>query len=434
MASFLDKWQNKRKAGKDIVPHRKMNMSYNSGSLVTSETAMKVSGYYRGIVYISTQIAKLPLLMKDSKNSTIENSVFDLLNINPNDEMTAFDFKVNMVQMAIHEGNSYAEIERNIQGQPVKLHLLDHSKVEKWRSTDGTIVYRVLGGSHDGSDVFLPYRDMLHFKNFITTDGQVGQGIVRYAQDTLGISLSASKFAGGLFQNGGMPSGVITVEGELSDEAFARIKSSWKENHGGQKTGGTAVFEEGAKYTPLSFSPDVMQFLESRKFGVLEIARFLGLPPTKLFDGDSATYNNIEHANLEVALDTLDSWARNIESEIDVKLSNRRKTRIRSEFDMYAIFRGDMNTRSNYFQKMMQNAAITPNEIREKEGMAPYEGGDRVFLATNNFSPIDRVDEIIDAQVNGSSENETNNQSTEEKKNENELNNAALEFLKKRTN
>ena len=45
MASFLDKWQNRRRSGKDIVPHRKLNMSYNSGSLVTSETAMKVSGY-----------------------------------------------------------------------------------------------------------------------------------------------------------------------------------------------------------------------------------------------------------------------------------------------------------------------------------------------------------------------------------------------------
>ena len=67
--------------------------------------------------------------------------------------------------------------------------------------------------------------------------------------------------------------------------------------------------------------------------------------------------------------------------------------------DLYAVFRGDMTTRANYFSKMMQCSAISPNEIRAKEGMAPFEGGDRYFLAMNNYSPLDRVDELIDAQV-----------------------------------
>jgi len=58
-----------------------------------------------------------------------------------------------------------------------------------------------------------------------------------------------------------------------------------------------------------------------------------------------------------------------------------------------------MNARSQYYTRMMQSAAMTPNEIREKEGMVPYDGGDRYFMATNNFSPVDKIDEIIDAQI-----------------------------------
>jgi hypothetical protein len=58
-----------------------------------------------------------------------------------------------------------------------------------------------------------------------------------------------------------------------------------------------------------------------------------------------------------------------------------------------------MATRAEYFSKMMQSGAITPNEIRAKEGLAGYVGGDRFFIATNNFTPEDRMDEIIDAQI-----------------------------------
>ena len=47
----------------------------------------------------------------------------------------------------------------------------------------------------------------------------------------------------------------------------------------------------------------------------------------------------------------------------------------------------------------MQTASMTPNEIRKREGMAPYKNGDRFFVASNNFTPMDRIDEVIDSQV-----------------------------------
>ena len=124
------------------------------------------------------------------------------------------------------------------------------------------------------------------------------------------------------------------------------------------------------------------------------------MPPTKLYDSDTSSYNNIEHANLEVAVDILDAWARNYEMEADVKLLNDGYGNRFTEMDLYAVFRGDMTTRSNYFKTMMQNAAMTPNEIRDKEGYAAYDGGDRYYIATNNFSPVDKIDELLDSQIN----------------------------------
>jgi hypothetical protein len=82
---------------------------------------------------------------------------------------------------------------------------------------------------------------------------------------------------------------------------------------------------------------------------------------------------------------------------------------------------------------MMQTASISPNEIRTKEGMAPYPGGDRMFVAVNNFTPADRLDEVIDSQVKKSQSNSqgSNNKNIETPK-ASELELAITEFLRKR--
>lgn len=175
--------------------------------------------------------------------------------------------------------------------------------------------------------------------------------------------------------------------------------------------------------------PDVLQFLESRQFGILEIARFLGVPPTKLFDTTAATYSNVENANLEVATDTLDSWATNLEMEADVKILNNRHGGRFTDINLYAIFRGDMKTRSDYFKAMMGVSAITPNQIRKLEGQPGYPGGDKYYIATNNFSPVDRLDEIIDADIKQKEKSAEPPAAKKPTKSEEELAAAAIKFL-----
>ncbi len=399
--SFLSRFFNIRKKDPVQIEMPRRGFSIGSQVPVTTDSALQVAALYRGVMYISTQIAKLPWQIKSRENQLIEDRIYTLLDLAPNPEMTAFQFRAWAVQTAIIDGNSYSEIERDTLGRPVAIWPIRSGEVEPYRTPDGTLAYRVIGGSNAqrGADVYLRPEEVFHVKNFHTKDGILGQGLVAYASDILGISLGADQTAKNLFANGGLPSGVLEVTGTLSDEAFDRLKRSWKENHGGRKSSGVAVLEQGTKFSPISMSPDILQFLESRKFNVLEIARFLGLPPSKLFDTEGQSYASQEQSNLEVATDTLDAWTKNLEMEADIKLLNKRFGGRRSEMDLYEVFRGDMTTRANYFSKMMQAGAITPNQIRMKEGLAPYEGGDRYWIAINNFRPADRVDEIIDSEI-----------------------------------
>ncbi len=400
---------------------------------VTPDTAMKVSAMHRGVIFLSTQVAKLPVEIKDKKNKEYENEIFQILNFKANKEMNAFQFKLYMMITAIIHGNSYAEIERDLTGKPIALWPLYSPEISLERTPEGQLVYRVANAARDlsGNDAYLPLEDMFHIRGFHTRDGFLGQGVVAFAREALGISLGADRFAKNIYTNGGMPSGVLTVEGTLDDDSFKRLKEDWKAAHGGRKTGGVAILEEGTEYKPISYTPEVLQFLESRKFGVIEIARFLGLPPTKLFDGQAMTYNNIEHANLEVATDTLDAYCRSWEIEIKDKLLPKN---LKAEFDLFQVFRADTNTRATFYRTMLQLGAITPNEIRIDEGYAPYEGGDRFYMATNNFTPFDRMDEVIDSQIGDKDNKETDEDNEEEiSEDEKELNNSLIHYFKSRT-
>ena len=434
MAFSLSKFFNLRLSPKETVNTPRRAIGFSGGVVVSEDSAMQVSAFYRGVTYIATQVGKLPWVVKDADNKVLQGPITNLLDIAPNTEMSAMTFRIYMISNALINGNSYAEIERDIAGRPIAMWPLPSRSVECLRTTSGQLVYKITGGSFSkpGEDVYLKPEDMFHIRNLHTKDGIVGQGVVPYAMTALGISLGADGMASNLFANGGLPSGVLEVPGTLSDEAFLRVKASWEENHKGRKSGGVAILEEGMKFTPVAMSPDILQFLESRKFGVLEIARFLGLPPTKLFDTEASTFNNQENSNLEVATDTLDTWCRVFESEADIKLLKYRFNGRRSEFDLYQIFRGDMESRANYFSKMMQTAAMTPNEIRRREGMAPYSEGDEFFLAVNNYSPMSRVNEIIDSQIEKNTSSSSQKDVTPQvQANADELAKAALKFLEK---
>lgn len=397
MGFFKSIWARITSPGKWSVGPRRAFWS-RANTIVNEDTSMQVAAFHRGLIYISTQIAKLPWDVKDADNNLVIGPISNLLNLAANPEINSFRFRLMMIQNAIIHGNAFAEIERDGAGRPISLWPLESCRMSMVRTDRRELVYQY--SDPDNGDIFFQPRDIFHVINFHTKDGVTGQGVVGYGRDVLGIQISADNMAAGIFHNSGIPSGVLYHPGKLSDEAYSRLKKSWDEQQAGRKSGGTSILEEGMKYEPINIDPNALQFLQSRQFGVLEIARFLGVPPTKLFDVTAATYSNVEQANLEVATDTLDSWAANLELEADVKLLNNRYGGRFTDIDLYAVFRGDMKSRSDYFKAMVSIGALTPNQIRAREGLPGYgKVGDNYYIATNNFTPVNRMDEVIDAEI-----------------------------------
>jgi HK97 family phage portal protein len=132
-----------------------------------------------------------------------------------------------------------------------------------------------------------------------------------------------------------------------------------------------------------------MQFLESRKFTVLEICRFFGVHPSFVF-GDTATnYKSAEMANVAFLSNTLAPILRQIELEIARKLLPIGSSE-RIRFDREELYATDLESRMAYIEKRIQTGTLTPNEARTAMGMQPIEGGD-VMMISANLKPITEI-------------------------------------------
>lgn len=53
------------------------------------------------------------------------------------------------------------------------------------------------------------------------------------------------------------------------------------------------------------------------------------------------------------------------------------------KFNFKGLLRTDINSQINNYRTMHNIGVLSPNEIREMEDLAPYEGGDRRFVPVN---------------------------------------------------
>jgi len=143
------------------------------------------------------------------------------------------------------------------------------------------------------------------------------------------------------------------------------------------------------KFNQLSLSPSDLQLVESKNLNVLDICRFFGVHPDRVFQSSSTNYKGSESAQTAFMTDTLFPLINKIETELTVKLiPNALLSDYRVKFDLDDYYIGDMGTKADYYTKMISAGVLTPNEVRMREGHAPVEGGDSAFI-TCNVAPLD---------------------------------------------
>ena len=359
-----------------------------AGVSVTHAASLRISAVFRGVNLISTTVGKLPLFVQrrtgdaNDKERDEGHAAYSLCRRKPNPYHSALTFRQTLTAHAILNGNGYAYIDRDGAGRPVALLPL---------LPDRTYPIRVAGElsyvtETNGSQSLLAAADVIHIRG-LGFDGLTGYSVFRLASDDFGLSIAQTKFAGKFFSNAATPKVVIEVPGELSDGAYKRLKESWtRTSQGLDNAHKTAILEESAKVTPLSVSAKDSQLQESRKFDLVSIANWLGLPVHKIGGEGRTAYASLEQENQSFLDEAIDPWLCTWETELYDKLLTERQKSDDShdiEFERKALLRTDVSARGEFYQKSVGAPFMTRNEARARENLSPIEGGNEILTPLN---------------------------------------------------
>lgn len=212
-------------------------------------------------------------------------------------------------------------------------------------------------------------QDQVVFIRGVSLDGYSGVRAIETARAAIGISNSLEGQQIKLSEKGGAPSGVLTLEHELSPEAKESLRATWQERFGAGGEGGIAVLDGKTSFHTITMSNTDAQFIENRKFQIEEIARAFRVPPQMLMaEGQYTASDDLFRFFLKV---TLNPWINRFEGALNRDLLGNSDT-LSIDMDERNLLRGDLSSQSNFWGRALGGGGIpsvmTPNEVREEAG------------------------------------------------------------------
>lgn len=363
----------------------------------TPDMAMKISAVYRAVNLISRGLATLRMEYKRKDRVKGYFKVYDngngrllnyLLGVKPNDRMNSFTLFENLVAGILLRGNAYIYPERDELGNVSALYLLSPDSVvhdvyaNMYHVADNTNgIYRTLYSW-----------EILHFKNVSRDGGYTGVSTIRYAAQTLGIAATADTETLKRFATGGRFKAIL--KNTTSVRGFGEYQDEQLKGHGTDlqdainRGDDILVVKGDAEVSPLSMTSADMQFLESRKFTIREIARFFNVPPSKLMDDSNSNYKSVEVSNIAFYSEALQPIVTEIEREFAAKMLNVHTfLDYKFTFNLRSLYALDLESKAKWDSSRLQNGQVSVNDLRRENDIEPVEKGDDVYLSVN-FAPL----------------------------------------------
>lgn len=376
-----------------------------AGVVVTEVTALQISAVWACVRVIAESIAMLPVDVVEKQGGVRrvlggDHILAWLLNVTPDGEMGAYYWREALLAHALLWQGGYAEIERDLNGRPAALHLLTPDRVKTVRDERGRLVYRVK--SDAGQEVELAAREVFHLRG-PSWNGTDAYGIVDLARRSLGLTAGMETFGGSFFANGAQLGTRYSTDQRLTTEQIKELREQIEKLHGGAANAfKPAIMHSGLKVEESTMAMREAQFLEGRRFQVLEVARWFRVPPHLLGELDRATHANIEQEQLAFVTHTLLPWATRFEAEANLKLFGRNqqgRQTIKLNFD--AMLRGDTKSRAEAYKIAREGGWLNADEIRALEDLNPLpDGQGKPYLVPSNMSLMRELEARADNAEN----------------------------------
>lgn len=332
-------------------------------------TADRLPAVYTAITRISTDIARVPKLVRNRSGDNVVGGLARLLDSRPNDYQTGFEFWRVMVSHMLIYGNACAVIRRNGAGQVEAIEPRLPGECSP-SVNDGKIFYTVANVG------VLPQSEVLHFRAR-SRDGLWGLSPIQQCRDSLSLYKDQEVAARAIYQSLGSPKMVLSTDRPLTDEAVNRIKMAYKANNA-TATGTPLVLREGMEAKTLDAKAADAEFAKARSWSLNDVARIFMIPPTMLQHLEDVRYNSdLGTLNKHYVDACLGLWAAPISTEIDFKLLRGQTF----AFDFTRLSGGTFASQIDTMTKAVGAGLLTLDEARERLGLDPLEEKDETFIA-----------------------------------------------------
>lgn len=345
-----------------VTPPARREAPFEPASLVS---------VYRAIDIITSAVAQLPLRVERHGVEVPASEIPDIIKA-PSLSFTRSDFLEQIALSLAVTGNAYI-LAKRIGSKIVELVVLNPHEVLPTQETSGVITYSYRGRDYGQADI-------QHLKFMVLPGSLKGLGAIQAARAEIQGAINLRDYAAQWFNGTGQPSGILSTEQALTAEDAKQIRDTWNniDPATGKPLPATAnpsnikVTGKGVKYEPIVLNPRDAQFIESRNFNTLEIARLFGIPATLMLtstEGSSMTYSNVEQDWLGFVRFTLTKYLRKIEEALTTFTPRGQTVR----FQISALLRSDTLTRYQAHQIALNAGFMTLNEIRAIESLPPLE-------------------------------------------------------------
>jgi HK97 family phage portal protein len=360
----------------------------DSGIAITAEKALTYAPFNRAVQLIAGDVAKLPRpvykrrpdIGEDARERDRGHRLNYILNVAANEETEAVNFWCRFMEDVLIWSCAYARILFDGTGAPSELvNLLPDRTYPEY--INGTLWYIT---EVDGR--LIP----MHPWEVLRIEGPRPTGIMKplfqMARNSIALGLAQEKFASKFFANGGRVGGILELPTTIGKTARDNIEEGFRKSYdGADNPFKTVILRDNAKFHAAQQSPNDSQLVEATEAQTRAIAHWFNLPPSKLGLSDSVSYNSKAEDNQNYLDTTLAIWLTRIESAVNFRLiSERHADSHFVEHNTSALLKMDLSKRADAYTKLIAARVMNPNEVRAKENMLPYAGGDE-FVNPNTM-------------------------------------------------
>jgi HK97 family phage portal protein len=376
----------------DVGRYQIEQLGVASNSFSKSD-AQNVSTVYTCIEILASTIARLPLnLNKESNKGTQvlrDDNLHYLLHYAPNEYTNSFNFWNAVEYWRCLRGNSYVRIIRDKKGGVDSLHIVFPDDVIGYSIFANQLYYSYYQYKANGDRRDKPTKinasEMLHF-TFGSHDGIQGIDPISKLMMELSVKYKAGRTLDNLYSNNALNKALVLPS--VNNESSKKQIKDFNAGTGVDSTGRLRQLPFGSQLVDMSLDLNAVQFIDSMKFNVTQIAALYRIPAHQLGILEATKFSSVEAMTTDFKVNTISPIAKLYKREFESKLLSKEQvlSRFTVEFNTNALVETDLTTKNNILADNVMKGLLTPNAAAKILGYEQWkDGGDDHWMPSSNM-------------------------------------------------